>query len=387
MLESVDRVEVVDRYTVKFLLKEPYVWLVNTLAYPRSMWIIAPEVVEKFGDLKKAEAAFGTGPFLLERYEPNVKAVFTRNPAYFRSGEPWVDRVEWVILDDDSTALAMYRTGQLDLLGVRQEDLEALKKSHPHLMYQDVLYNSTWNIFMRVDQSPFNDVRVRRAISLAIDRQGLIDAVTLRGAPSPAVTPGLAEWSLPIDQLGPGAKYYQHDPREARRLLAEAGFPHGLKTQLHTSGGWGRDFLEAAQLVQRDLKGVGVEAELKIQEYGAYFATVLQGKFEGMAMAPGAAGWEPDSILSLYKADSPRNNGHVNDPTLTAMVQEQRRTKDLETRKRIIDDMQRLVAEQQYRINLISPMSTGSWQSYVKNYAPNATWDVGGRVAALWLDR
>src|SRR5215471_14941934 len=135
LLEAVDRVEVVDRYTVKFLLKAPYVWLVNTLAYPRSMWIIAPEVVEQFGDLKKAEAAIGTGPFLLERYEPNVKAVFTRNPAYFRPGEPWVDGVEWVIMDDDSTRLAMYRTGQLDLMEVRQEDLEGLKQSHPHYRY------------------------------------------------------------------------------------------------------------------------------------------------------------------------------------------------------------------------------------------------------------
>src|SRR5262245_38286932 len=73
LLDSVERVEVVDRHTVKFRLKEPYVWLVSVLAYPLSMWIIAPEVVEKYGDLKKPETAIGTGPFMLERYEPNVK--------------------------------------------------------------------------------------------------------------------------------------------------------------------------------------------------------------------------------------------------------------------------------------------------------------------------
>ena len=87
-LESVDRVEVVDRYTVKFVLKEPFVWLVHRLANPEGMWIIAPEAVEKFGDLKKPESAIGTGPFLLERYEPNVKTVFKRNPAYFREANP-----------------------------------------------------------------------------------------------------------------------------------------------------------------------------------------------------------------------------------------------------------------------------------------------------------
>jgi peptide/nickel transport system substrate-binding protein len=385
-------VEVVDRYTVKFLLKEPYVWLVNTLAYSRSMWIIAPEVVDKFGDLKKPETAIGTGPFLLERYEPNVKTVFKRHPDYFRTGQPSVDGVEWLVLEDPSSGLAMYRTGQLDCgpwnqWSVRQQDLESVKQSHPHLMTQDVLGINTWNIFMRADQSPFNDVRVRRAISQAIDRQELIDAVMVRGAPSPAVAPGLVEWSLPIDQLGEGTRYYQHNPQEARGLLAEAGFSKGFKTLLHTTGGYGPDFLDAGQLVQRYLKDVGIEAELKIQEYGAYFATTLQGKFEGMGMVPGAPAWEPDFVLEGYRADSPRNSGHVNDPKLTAMVQEQRRTKDLEARKKIIFDIQRYVAEQQYRVNLTSAMITGSWQPYVKNYAPNLTFDYGSRAAALWLER
>src|SRR5215471_13664302 len=100
---------------------------------------------------------------MLERYEPNVKTVFRRHPDYFRPGQPYVDGVEWLVLNDDSTALAMYRTGQLDLLGVRQEDLEALKKSHPHLMYQDVLGTATLALWVRTDQPPFTDVRVRRA--------------------------------------------------------------------------------------------------------------------------------------------------------------------------------------------------------------------------------
>ena len=175
---------------------------------------------------------------------------------------------------------------------------------------------------MRTDQPPFNDVRVRRAISHAIDRQAIIEAVCVRGEPTPAVARGLAEWSLPIDQLGEGAKYYQYDPKEARRLLAEAGFPKGFKTQLTATGGYGRDLLDAVQLVQRYLKDVGIEAELKIQEYGAYMATTCQGKFEGMAMGPIGIAWEPDSALyGLYAPDQPRNSGHVNDPKLTAMLQ------------------------------------------------------------------
>jgi peptide/nickel transport system substrate-binding protein len=393
MLDPVERVEVVDRYTVKFLLKEPYVWLVSALAYPWSMWIIAPEVVQHFGDLKKPETAIGTGPFLLEHYEPNVKTVFKRNPEYFRADQPYVDGVEWLVLEDESTGLAMYRTGQIDCgpnhwWSVRQQDLEALKKTHPNLVYQDFVSNVTNAIFMRTDMAPFNDVRVRRAISHAIDRQGLIEAVWVRGEPTPAVARGLIEWSLPIDQLGAGAKYYQYDPKEARRLLAAAGYPNGFKTQLTASPGYGRDLLDDAQLVQQYLKDVGIEAEMKIQEYGAYVATTAQGKFEGLVRGPYGIAWEPDSPLyRSHAADSSWNTGHVNDATITAMLKEQRRTKDLEARKKLIYDIQRYAAEQQYYVYLHSGMITGSWQPYVKNYAPNLSFDYGGRAAALWLER
>jgi peptide/nickel transport system substrate-binding protein len=393
MLDLVERVEVVDRYTVKFLLKEPYVWLVSALAYPWSMWIIAPEVVQQFGDLKKPETAIGTGPFLLEHYEPNVKTVFKRNPEYFRAGQPYVDGVEWLVLEDESTGLAMYRTGQIDCgpnhwWSVRQQDLEALKKTHPNLVYQDFVSNVTNAIFMRTDMAPFNDVRVRRAISHAIDRQGLIEAVWGRGEPTPAVARGLIEWSLPIDQLGAGAKYYQYDPKAARRLLAEAGYPNGFKTQLTASPGYGRDLLDDVQLVQQYLKDVGIEVEMKLQEYGAYVATTAQGKFEGLVRGPYGIAWEPDSPLyRSHASDSSWNTGHVNDATITAMLKKQRRTKDLEARKKLIYDIQRYAAEQQYYVYLHSSMTTGSWQPYVKNYAPNLSFDYGGRAAALWLER
>jgi ABC-type transport system substrate-binding protein len=125
-----------------------------------------------------------------------------------------------------------------------------------------------------------------------------------------------------------------------------------LKTTLTTTNGYGRDLIDAVQMALRDLKEVGMEVELKLQEYGAYQATTGQGKFEGMAM-----------------------------------VKEQRRTKDPEVRKQLIFAIQRYAAEQQYYIYLSSQVITASWQPYVKNDVPNLTSDFGSRVAALWLDR
>jgi peptide/nickel transport system substrate-binding protein len=393
LLESVDRVEVAGPYTVKFHLKEPFVWLLDVLANAMCMWIVAPEVVERYGDLKKPETAIGTGPFLLERYDPNVKTAFKRNPEYFRQGLPYVDGVDWLVLEDESTGLAMYRTGQIDAgpwhwWSVRQADLDALKRSHPQLIYQDFLSNVATTIWMRTDQFPFTDVRVRRAISHAIDRQAIIEAIPIRGEPTGAVARGLAEWSLPVEQLGEGAKYYQYDPKEARRLLAEAGFLKGLKTQFTATPGYGHDLIDAAQLVLHYLKEVGIEAELKLQEYGAYMATTGQGKFEGLAMGPFAIAWEPHSALyGPYAPGEPRNRSHVNDPRMIEMAKQLRRTEGLEARKKLVFDMQRYAAEQQYYVYLYSVMITGSWQPYVKNYAPNLTFDYGSRAATLWLNR
>ena len=393
MLDPVDRVEVVDRYTVRFRLKEPFVWLVNMLANPTGTWIVARELVDKYGDLKRPETAIGTGPFVLDRYEPNVKTIFRRNPDYFRPGQPWVDGVEWLVLEDDSVGLATYRTGQIDCgpshwWAVRQQDFPLLKKSAPHLVYQDFLSNVTTGIYMRTDKPPFNDVRVRRAVSHAIDRQAVIDAVYLKGEPSPGISRGLPEWSPRIDQLGPGAKYYRYDPREARRLLGEAGFPQGFKTQMNVTGGYGSDVMDSFQVVQRHLKESGIDAELKVQEYGAYISSTFLGKYEGLAMGPFSIAWEPHTTLyGMYMPEQGRNSSHVSDPRIIAMLREQMRTRDVEARRRIIFDIHQYAAEQQYYVYLYSAGVTGSWHPSVKNYAPNPSFDYGNRSAALWLDR
>lgn len=393
MLDPVDRVEAVDRYTVRFRLKEPFVWLVHMLANPTGMWIVPREAVDKHGDLKKPESAVGAGPFVLERYEPNVKAVFRRNPDYFRPGQPAVDGVEWLVMEDEAVQLAAYRSGQVDCgpwhwWAVRQPDVAALKKTHGQLLFQDFISPVTTGIYMRTDKPPFNDVRVRRAVSHAVNRQAIIDAVYLKGEVTPAIARGSVEWSPRIDQLGAGAQYYRHDPREARRLLAEAGFPQGLKTQLNITAGYGADAVDAFQLAQRQLKEGGIDAELRMQEYGAYMATTFAGNYEGLALGPFSVAWEPHSVLyGMYMPEQSRNSSRVSDSRLIGMLKEQMRIRDVEARRKLIFDIQRYAAEQQYYVYLYSTGITASWQPYVKGYAPNATFDYGSRAAALWLDR
>jgi ABC-type transport system substrate-binding protein len=209
LLDPVDRVEVVDRYTVKFVLKEPFVWLIDTLASPFAMWIIAPEVVDKFGDLKKPETAIGTGPFLLERYEPNVKTVFTRNPDYFRQGQPYVDGVEWLVLEDPATGLAMYRTGQIDCgpaawWSVRLQDLDSVKKSIP-----------TWCIRISCPTSP-----------MASTCEPIIPPSTTSGCGAPSRMPSTGRRSL--TRYTSGVNRHQRSP---------AACPRGLPPSMSSARG------------------------------------------------------------------------------------------------------------------------------------------------------
>src|SRR5262249_24900310 len=115
MLKSVDRVDVVDRYTVKFVMKEPFSWLLEALATPMAVPIVARECVEKFGDLKKAEAVVGTGPWMLESHRPNVGLTFVRHPNYFVAGLPYIDRIEYLVDEDNGSRMAAFVAGKYDL--------------------------------------------------------------------------------------------------------------------------------------------------------------------------------------------------------------------------------------------------------------------------------
>ena len=142
VLESIDKIDVLDKHTVKFTLKEPNAWFLDMLA-STSTWIIAKECVEKFGDLKKAESVVGTGPWMLERWEPNVRLVYVRNPNYFVPGLPYADGVEVVIDKDPSSRLATCLAGKLDFgpeyqQVVRRLDLATAKQRKPGLQTRRV---------------------------------------------------------------------------------------------------------------------------------------------------------------------------------------------------------------------------------------------------------
>jgi peptide/nickel transport system substrate-binding protein len=398
MLAALDKVEVVDKYTVKFTFKEPYVWFLDTVANPAILAIVARECVEKFGDLKKAEAMIGTGPWMLDGYRPNVGLTLVRNPSYFVAGLPYIDRVEVTVDEDNASRMAAFVAGKYDL-GMEASGTidrvdwmqikDTIKQRRPRIQTLEFPNNQMSHVYMRTDKPPFNDVRVRRAISLAFDRKGILDATYEGvGVLNPAVPTALKDWAIPIDRLGEGAQYYKHDPAQAKKLLAEAGFPNGFQaTVSYTTYGW-NILVDQVQLLLKYLKDIGIDAKVIQQEYGAYIATTVQGKFESMAYGPQTPFLDPDNFLyGPYMPGEAKNQGHVNDPVLSDMLVRQRRTADTAKRREIIYDIQRHAATQQYYVYAPSSIAIAVWDGAVKNYGPNLGYDWGGRVLAAWLDR
>ncbi len=241
---QIDKIEAVDRHTVRFTLKEPFAWFLDALA-STSTWIIAREVVEQFGDLKRPES--------VHRHRPLDAGALRAERAHDLRAQPELLRARSAVRrrrrDHPSTpipprASRASLTGRYDFgpeygMVVRRIDLDIAKQRKPGLGTRDyvvVFGGITW---MKLDQEPFKDVRVRRALAMASNWREVLETNAWsqgHGVPNPAVPAALREWSIPIDQLPPeGRKLYEHDPREAKRLLAEAGLRNGLKVPIETT--------------------------------------------------------------------------------------------------------------------------------------------------------
>ena len=398
MLRSVDKVEAVDKYTVKFMLKEPFAWFLDMLASPMAVAIVAKEAIEKFGDMKKPEAVIGTGPWMLDSYRPNVGFTLVRNPTYFLPNLPHIERIEVTVDEDNASRIASFLAGKYDLGWenpgiINRTDWvqikDTLKQKRPNLKTAEFPANVMSHISMRTDQKPFSDVRVRQAISHAIDRQGILDATAEGvGVFNPAVPAALKDWTLPIDQLGEGAKYFKHDPGEAKRLLAAAGYPSGFPGTLCFTTYGSTILVDAMQLIVKYLKDVGIDARIDQKEYGAYIASCFQGKFDSMTFGPQTPFLDPDNfIFAQYYPGEPKNQSHINDPVLADMLVKQRRTFDVPKRREVLNEIQRYLAKQQYYVQVPSGIYVGVWDGSLKNYGPNVGYDYGGRLMAAWLDR
>jgi len=390
-LGAVEAVEVADRYTVRVHLADAFAPFVHNLAEPWNA-ILPPEVEDRHGDFKAAESLIGCGPFMLERYEPGVKAVFARNPTYYEKGLPHLDKVEWLFLKDRATQLSLFRAGQIDLPfydgRIPRSDARSFEKANPDypVVYWDGL--AVRSLAMRADRPPFNDVRVRRAFSIAVDRRKWVSQY-LEGQgfedQGPVPRP-MREWKLSARHLGEGARYLEHDPALARKLLAEAGVAGGLRVKCTAWPGYGSEYVEDLERLALELKQIGVELQIVNEEYGHYIRGSFIGKFDEASWGPSPLFTEVDGYLyDFFRGGQPGNRSHVADTRLDVLLEAQRRYTSKSSRRRAIDDIQRHAAAQVYYVYTPCPRNVSAWTPRVKNYGPKNSFDRGAQLEVVWL--
>ena len=391
--EPVTAIDVVDKHTVKITLKEPYAPFLNHLASPSFCVILPKEAEEKFKDFNNPDAVIGTGPFVLKSYEKGVRMVFEKNPDYFMKGLPYLDGAVVEITPDAAARLAVLRAGKADLPHVwgwvSPEEARALKGTDLVVTPHKVIGQGF--IYMRTDQPPFNDIRVRRAMSLAIDRKAWNEALLfgegcIDAGPMPCA---MTDWKLDASKIDAAkAKYLiGYDPAEAKKLLAEAG-QKSLTIPVFHWPGYVVPWRSYYELAADNLGKIGINVELKPEEYGKYISTTALGKYEKAAMGPSTPFTEVDDFLyGRFYPELPTNQSHVADTELSKMLAAQRREMDPKKRKKIVDDIQRYLADKAYYIYV------PQWPQYVahppavKGFKHHDGYGLGMRLVYTWLDR
>jgi peptide/nickel transport system substrate-binding protein len=323
--------------TVKFVLESPFADLPVNLAYPNAR-IVPAEILAK--DLKLLDNAdYGCGPFKLVRYEPDRGLRVERFERYHVQGQPYLDAVEVLLYPDVAAESAALINGETDLIQmVQPADFDRLSKS-PGVVAMREKSGRFHNLVLRMDSPPFNDIRVRKALQLAIDRNAIADLV-IEGTGRPA-------YDNPISPEYRNAWTPQpiaRDVQRARRLLAEAGHGGGLKVTLHCANRpTTRTALGVA--VREMARPAGFDIDVQTVPYDNYIANIWRkASFYVGTFNPQAH--EDAMFTLLFTTDAPWNDSQWNNKSFDAWVYEARRTLDAGKRKALYEQAQKLMVEE-----------------------------------------
>lgn len=383
LLSVVESIVAQDDQTVVFTLKQPFAPFLNFMAN-HFMWILPKEAID--GKVDLATDAIGTGPFVLEKWEDNVQATYKKNPNYYEEGKPYLDEIIYKVVPEQGSRIAAFRTGQADSIGgLSPEEITQLQKTNPNIKIFEALFATQEQLYMNMEREPFTDLRVRKAISMAVDRKSMVKAIYGGGETSGPVNPSLGDWALPLEER---EKLLSYNPEEAKKLLAEAGYPNGFDTTMMVTNGYGEQLVRVAQWVAEDLRNVGINVEIEVVEYAAYFSEKWPNVDYDMGVGYQTYFQEPDEWLrTQLHTDGSRNWYNISDPELDKLLDEQRTILDVEKRKQYIYEIQRYVLE-----NVVNPIPITTYytktpiQPYVRDSFPHASYGYG-YLKDVWYDK
>lgn len=332
-LQQVAQVEAVDRYTVRMRLKEPNAAFLPTIIAYRPGIIVSRRAVEQLGE-GFAKSPVGTGPFVFERLTGGREVVVTAHDAYFR-GRPTVRRIVFAHIPDEVVAATALIKGEFQIIWTRgnPEAVQLLQQTQGIKTQRVVVYDSVRHVAMSPQFKPTQDVRVRQALSYAINRQQIAAAL-----------PGL---ELPIDVMRSNKLFggslevtrYPYSVEKAKRLLAEAGYPNGFRVRIMFQTRSPEDIL--ANIVQTSWRAIGIDASLEPMEPTAAFDRRNRFDFEVTVASVGRPA-DPDLFftdLFLSTSKPPGGSNYFGYNGADALILAGRREQDRDKRQKIYNQL------------------------------------------------
>jgi peptide/nickel transport system substrate-binding protein len=254
LLAPLDRVEAVDEQTVRFVLRSAYAPFLTTIAGGDQRFILPRELAQPGAP---RGTLIGTGPFVLARHVPGQTANFSKNATYWKrdargAALPYLDGVSWLPLPDPAARVQALQAKQAQLCAALDPaSADTLRTSNPNDYELEEAPGIADALFMRVDRPPFNDQRVRQALSLAVDRPALIQTLGKGHGAIDLPVPAFLRVPAPPDGAGQPGRLLTRDLQAARQLLAAAGLQDGLQTTLTFTAQYGPAFVQEAALLRR----------------------------------------------------------------------------------------------------------------------------------------
>jgi peptide/nickel transport system substrate-binding protein len=336
--DRVASVETPDPKHVLFKLKQPWPdFMTFYTSATAAAWIVPKKYVEQVGDEGFKKAPIGAGPYKFVSFTPGLELTMEANDQYWRK-KPSVNRLLFKVIPDESTRLAALKRGEIDIAySIRGELAEEIERTKGLSLKPTVIQGPFWLYFP--DQwdpkSPWHDQRVRLAASLAIDRKGINQALTLGYS---KITGSIIPLTFDHYWQPPAPVY---DPAQAKKLLAEAGHPNGFD-----AGDYYCDtsYANVAEAVMNNLQAIGIRAKLRPLERAAFFKGYSEKSYKNIIQAASGAFGNASTRLEAFVVKG-GTYSYGSYPDLDALFQQQAGELDAKKRASMLQKMQEIVQE------------------------------------------
>ncbi len=359
-----NQIETPSTDTVVFKLQYPFGLFQQTLAAPADSYILPREA--QAGSYDPAQEMIGSGPFELDNYTPDVAFRFSRNKDWYGAPLPHVDALRWAITADPSAWRAQFTAGHLDVLqgpgiSISSFNLPALKQSNPRATVIRGDPGGAQILFFKLDDpaSPFRDVRLRQAVSLAIDRRAIAKAVYNDDAePQFYVFLSLGKWAMRMNDLPADTdQYYQYNPTKAKQLLQASGIGNQLIKLLYIHPYLGPAYEKAAQTIANMLSAAGMNAEAVQIDYQKDYVGggkgVRFGNYDKDSMVFAGTGDFTNvdqSLSAIYSSKATVHLSRPGDPEIDTMLTKARALRSESEQVTAYMDLQKYLAGKIYTV-------------------------------------